>query len=142
MSKRDDFLKEEYTILLQPEEEVLNTATAFTGPSLKKRFLMFIFGNLFLTSYFAVLTNKRLLLIKTKMGVTGVKTENHGVTEYLISNIEQISWGGVLNQKTLTLVLKDGNSKKIQFNTVAAQIIGQKAFCTVGIKRLHQLIPN
>jgi hypothetical protein len=140
MSARNEFLVKETARLLQPGESVLNTGTVFTGPL----FLSSLFGMLgqllMLTHYFAILTNRRLVLIQTGMGFTGVKADNRGVIEFPISELNQVTVGGMMNQKSLTLRRKDGTSTVIRFNSMVRQVEGQKAFCSEVAPKLQQLI--
>lgn len=140
MSARDEFLKKEAARMLQPGESVLNTATVFTGPLFWSS-LLGVFGQLLmLTHYFAVLTNRRLILIQTGMSFTGVKSENRGVTEIPIAELSQVELGGMMNQKSLTLRRKDGTSTVIRFNSMVRQVEGQKAFCAEIVPKLQQMI--
>ena len=140
MSARDEFLKREVGKLLKPGEQVLNTATVFTGPLLFSS-LFGVFGQMMMLSYyFAALTNQRLILIGTGMGFTGLKTENRGVTEYPLAEVVDVTPGGMMNQKSITLKLRDGTSTKISFNTMVRQIDGQKAFAAEAADRIREMI--
>ena len=140
MSARDDFLKSEVGKLLKPGELVLNTATVFTGPLLFSS-LFGVFGQMMMLSYyFAALTNQRLLLIKTGMGFTGLKTENRGVLEFPMADVVEVTPGGMMNQKSITLRLRDATSTKISFNTMVRQIEGQKAFAAEVADRIRGMI--
>ena len=137
MSKRDDFLKAEVAKVLRPGETVTNTATVFTG-NLLFASLFGVFGQLLmLTHHFAALTNQRLILIQTGMGFSGVKTENRGVTSHEFADLEDVTPGGMMNQKSITLKKRDGTSTKISFNTMVRQVEGQKAFAAEVVPKIQ-----
>ena len=137
MSARDDFLRAETTKLLQPGETVTNTGAVFTGPLLMSSMFGVIGQLMMLTHYYAVLTNRRLIMIETGMGFTGIKTENRGVTEIPFTDIHRVTTGGFLNQKSITVERKNGSSLKINYNTMVRQVTGQKEFCAALVSKLQ-----
>lgn len=140
MSVRDDFLKSEIQKLVRPGESVMSTGLVFTGPLFLSAFFGAVGQLLMLTHYYAILTNRRLILIQTRMGLMGLKAQNRGVTEFPVSDVERIRSGGMFNQRTLTLYRKDGTSAMIRFNSLVRQIQGHKAFCAGVANQLQGLI--
>ena len=129
MNKRDEFLKSEMARLLQPGEQVLHTATAFTGPVLLASLFGVLGQVLLIKHYFAVLTNRRLLLIRSSMGMFGLKPLNRGVIEFPFDSLAAVRVGGVFNQRKLTLEGRDGSRVTVRLNSMVRQVSGQKEFC-------------
>lgn len=142
MNARDEYLKQELARLLEPGEQVLHTATVFSGPLLFSSLFGLIGQLLMLTHYFGVLTDRRLLLIRTGMGFGGVKCQNRGVIGFPIDQLDRVEGGGLLNQKSLTLYRKDGTSLTIRYNTLVRQVAGQKEFAAAMPQRLQEMLKS
>jgi hypothetical protein len=61
---------------------------------------------------------------------------NEGVVEIQFADIKSIERGGTLNQKSMTISLKDGSALKYRLNTIARFTSGQKQFID-SLCRLH-----
>lgn len=142
MSKRDDFVASEMARLRQPGETILNQATVYNGPLFLASMLGVAGQLLMLTHYYAVLTDRRLLLIRTSMGLMGLKAANHGVTEIPISELTQVKTGGFLNQRTFTLYHRSGQTTKLRCNSMVRMLSGQKEFAREAADRLQDLIAS
>ncbi len=129
MNKRDEFLNSEMARILQPGEKVLHTATAFTGPLMLASLFGVLGHALLIKHYYAVLTNQRLLLLRSSMGLFGLKLVNHGVIEFPFESLSAVHVGGMLNQRKLTLESRDGARVTIRLNSLVRQVSGQKEFC-------------
>lgn len=129
MNKRDEFLSSEMARIMQPGERVLHTATAFTGPLMLASMFGLLGHALLIKHYYAVLTNRRLVLLRSTMGLFGLKTVNRGVIEFPFESLLAVHVGGLLNQRNLTLESRDGSRVTIRVNSLVRQVSGQKEFC-------------
>lgn len=135
MTKFDQFIHDELKPRLQADETITTTGFLFT----KSLGLVALAGPLALAGsgyFFAALTPRRLFLIKTRMGFFSPKMANEGVIEIPYADIKSIERGGALNQKTITISLKDGAALKYRLNTIARYTSGQKEFIDA-LCRLH-----
>jgi hypothetical protein len=80
------------------------------------------------TMYFAAATDRRLFLIRTKVGLLALKAVNLGVVEIRYDDINHVSTGGTLNHKTTTIVMKDGSTTQLRLNTMGRAMSGQGQF--------------
>jgi hypothetical protein len=136
MTKFDQFIHSELKPRLQPNETITTTGFLFN----KSLGLAALVGPLALTGsgyFFAALTPRRLFFIKTRMGFFSVKMANEGVIEIPYADINSIERGGTLNQKSITISLKDGATLKYRLNTIARFTSGQKEFIDT-LCRLHK----
>jgi hypothetical protein len=135
MTKFDQFIHNELKPRLQADETITTTGFLFT----KSLGLVALVGSLALAGsgyFFAALTPRRLFLIKTSMGLFSLKMANEGVVEIPYADIKSIERGGALNQKSITISLKDGAELKYRLNTIARYTSGQKQFIDT-LCRLH-----
>lgn len=135
MTKFDQFIHRE----LEPRLQEKITVTGFLFS--KSLGLVALVGPLALAGsgyFFAALTPHRLFLIKTKMGLFSLKMANEGIIEIPYDDIKSIERGGALNQKAITLSLKDGATLKYRLNTIARYTSGQREFIDT-LCRLHAL---
>jgi hypothetical protein len=126
-SKYETYARNEIAPRLAPGEQVLHTAFLFN----KSLVAAALVGPLALAGsgyFFALATDRRLFLIKTKMGLFSLKAENHGLTEIPYETITKIDPGGMLNQKTLAIHTTDGGKLPMKLNTIAKFMSGQKTF--------------
>lgn len=136
MTKVDQFIHNELKPRLQADEAIATTGFLFN----KSLGLAALVGPLALAGsgyFFAALTPRRLFLIKTKMGFFSLKMANEGVVEIPYADINSIERGGTLNQKRITIALKDGTTFKYRLNTIAKVTSGQKEFIDA-LCGLHQ----
>jgi len=127
VTKFDQFIHSELKARLPADETIQATGFLFN----KSLGLAALVGPLALAGsgyFFAALTARRLFLIKTKMGFFSLKMANDGVVEIPYADIKSIERGGALNQKTVTIFLKDGSALKYRLNTIARYTSGQKQF--------------
>lgn len=126
-SKYETYSRNEIAPRLAPGEQILHTAFLFN----KSLVAAVLIGPLALAGsgyFFALATDRRLFLIKTKMGLFALKTENHGLTEIPYEAIAKIEPGGMLNQKTVAIHTVDGGKLPMKLNTIAKFMSGQKTF--------------
>ena len=135
MTKFDQFIQDELKSRLQADETITVTGFLFT----KSLGLVALAGPLALAGsgyFFAALTPRRLFFIKTRMGFFSLKMANEGVVEIPYADMKSVERGGALNQKTITISLKDGAALKYRLNTIARYTSGQKEFIEA-LCRLH-----
>lgn len=135
MTKFDQFIHNELQPRLPAGETIQVTGFLFN----KSLGLAALVGPLALagSGYFlAALTARRLFLIKTRMGFFSLKMANEGVVEIPYADIKSIERGGTLNQKKITISLKDGSTLNYRLNTIAKFASGQKQFIDE-LCRLH-----
>lgn len=126
-SKYETYARNDIAPRLAPGEQILHTAFLFN----KSLIAAVLVGPLALAGsgyFFALATDRRLFLIKTKMGLFALKTENHGLTEIRYETISKIEPGGMLNQKTVAIHTVDGGKLPLKLNTIAKFMSGQKTF--------------
>lgn len=128
MNKYDEFVQKELASKLRPSEAIETTGFLFT----KSLALAATLGARTLGGsgyFFAALTRNHLFLIATEMGGSSLKMVNHGIAEYPLTDIQSIKPGGFLNQKSLTITMKDGSAHMFSLNTLATHYAsGQKKF--------------
>jgi hypothetical protein len=135
MTKFDQFIHDELKPRLAADETIQVTGFLFN----KSLGLAALVGPLALAGsgyFFGALTARRLFLIKTRMGFFSLKMANDGVVEIPFADIKSIERGGTLNQKSMTISLKDGSALKYRLNTIARFTSGQKRFIDE-LGRLH-----
>jgi len=89
-----------------------------------------LFSLLMTKVYFAALTNRRLLLIRTKMSFwTGApKPMNLGVEQYDARAIQNVTVGGFANNRSMTFHMTNGPKQKLRISPWFKQISGTKDF--------------
>jgi hypothetical protein len=134
MTSSDQYLQSQLSGILQPGENVLHTAYMRRQPGLLMQ--MFLLGGLLLflmtKAYFAVLTDRRLILIRTKMSfwsLTGApKSMNLGVEEFDARAIQKVTVSGFANNRSMTFHLTDGRKETLRISPWFKQIAGTGAF--------------
>ncbi len=131
----DEYLQSQLGPLLQPGEQVLHTAYMRRQPGILVQSLFFLIAFLLTKAYFAVLTNRRLLLIRTKMGAwTGVQNKNMGVEQFDVRAITKCSVGGIANNKSMTFHMSNGPAQTLRISPWFKSVKGTSAF--------HDQVPN
>jgi len=116
----DDYLRSQVMPLLQPGEQVIHTAYMRRQPGLLMQ--MFLVGGLLLwmitKAYFVVLTNRRLILIRTKMSgwSGGPKQLNLGVEQWDVRNLRQVTTSGIANNKSMTFHFHQGPPQTLRIS--------------------------
>lgn len=100
----DEYVQQQVGKVLRHGETVELSAVMVNAPPLWLQALLLgvIFSWLLSTYYFVVLTNERLILIKTKMGLMGLRQDNQGVESYERTAITRVSTGGFMNNRSMT----------------------------------------
>jgi hypothetical protein len=117
--------------MLQPGEQVLHFAHMRRQPGLFWQ--LFLLGGLLLALmtkvYFAVLTNRRLILIKTKGSFwTGSPQQlNLGVEEHDVRTFKKVTTGGFANNRSMTFH-SDGGKMTLRIAPWMKAVSGTPAF--------------
>lgn len=125
----DEYLQTQLQSILQPGEQVLHTAYMRRQPGILVQSLFFLIAFLLTKAYFAVLTNRRLLLIRTKMGAwTGVQNTNLGVEQWDVRTLTKCSVGGIANNKSMTFSFSNGPAQTLRISPWFKSVKGTGAF--------------
>ncbi|HTM21043.1 MAG TPA: hypothetical protein VL172_11060 [Kofleriaceae bacterium] len=106
MTEADQFLYQQLEAEVQPGERIQHTAYVTETPPWS--YLFVILPGLLTRAYFAVLTDRRLLLIKTRVGVGSVVCENLGVQRIERSAIREVTGG----KRLMRVRLQDGGTRR------------------------------
>ncbi|MEO6576822.1 MAG: hypothetical protein ABIP89_23445 [Polyangiaceae bacterium] len=132
MTPQDQYLQSQLPQILQPGEQVIHAAYMRRQPGLLVQ--MLLVGGLFLflitKAYFVVLTNRRLILIRTKMSFFsgGPKSMNLGIEEYDARGIQNVTVSGFANNRSMTFHMADNTKQTLRISPWFKQISGTKAF--------------
>jgi len=128
-TKSDTFVEKELQGILEPGETVQYTGYLVKQPGLFWQFILAGGLLLFLMTkaYYVAVTNKRMVIIQTKLGLFGPGVVNKGVETISLADIKKIKVGGMLNNRSLDLDL--GETKRtFRCAPWFKGISGQKAF--------------
>ena len=129
MTERDTFIQQQLPALLQPGEQVLNTAAVVKQPGLLWQLLLFGGLLLFLMTkaYYAVATDRRVILIRTKMGMWGPKMVNLGTEIIDNAQISKVTTSGFANNRSITFHTQSG-ANTVRIAPWSKIVTGQKEF--------------
>ncbi len=101
----DEFLRAEFEEIAEPGEEILCTGLGWFGPGIWAQALLLggLLSQLLMKFHFAILTNQRLILIRTKSGWFKLRKENHGVKFITGAELDSVELKGAINQRRLVL---------------------------------------
>jgi hypothetical protein len=117
--------------MLQPGEQMLHFSTMRRQPGLLVQLLLV--GGLLLVLmtkvYFAVLTNRRLILIRTKASFwSGTpKPLNLGLEQYEVSSFKKVTTSGFANNRSMTFHT-ESSKLKLRISPWFKSVSGTKAF--------------
>ncbi|MBA3541643.1 MAG: hypothetical protein H0T79_18660, partial [Deltaproteobacteria bacterium] len=136
----DEYLQSQLAAILQPGEQVLHSAYMRRQPGLAMQLLLV--GGLLLfiitKAYFAVLTNRRLILVRTKMGFWsgGPKQMNLGIEQFDVRNIKGCTTSGIANNRSMTFLMHQGPSETLRISPWNKKVVGTAQF----LEQVPQLI--
>ncbi len=134
MNPNEQYVMSQVGPMLQPDEQVLFIAQVRRQPGLLMQLLLV--GGLLLFAmtkhYFAVLTNRRVIFIRTKVGFwsfsgTG-QLVNLGIEEWDVRNIKKVTTSGFANNKSMTFELADKGKQTIRVSPWIKSLPGTKTF--------------
>jgi hypothetical protein len=142
----DEYLQSQVMPLLQPGEQVLYTAYMRRQPGLLMQ--MLLVGGLLLwaitKAYFVVLTNRRVILIRTKMAAWsgGPKQLNLGVEQWDARNLKMVTCSGFANNRSMTFHFHQGPAQTLRIspwgNKVGSQVFLEQVPPFVASGQLQQ----
>ena len=140
----DEFLNDEFDKIKQPGEQILGTGLGWFGPGIWAQVLLLggLAAFLLMKFHYAILTNRRLILIRTQSGLLKIKKENHGVESLPAAGLAEVELRGKLNQRRILLKGHDGATRVFRMNTIAPQVSGQKQFPQLAVNELNQQIEH
>lgn len=127
----DEYLQSQVMPLLQPGEQILQTAYMRRQPGILMQ--MLVVGGLLLwaitKAYFVVLTNRRMILIRTKMAAWsgGPKQLNLGVEQWDARNLKNVTCSGFANNRSMTFHFHQGPSQTLRISPWGNKL-GSQAF--------------
>ncbi|HEY2409015.1 MAG TPA: hypothetical protein VGI10_23585 [Polyangiaceae bacterium] len=129
-TKHEDFIAQQLGPLLQPGEQPLYQCAGVIQPPFWLRVLCLggLMAVLMTKAYFVILTNRRLIMIRTKMGMFGPGMANKGVEQFPVSAITEVKSGGLLNNFKVTFRFADGSARKITVAPWSKAVTGNAAF--------------
>ncbi len=132
MTPQDQYLQSQLPQILRPGEQVLHTAYMRRQPGILMQ-LLFVGGLLLFLitkAFFVVLTNQRIILIRTKMGfwTGGPKPLNLGIEEYDVRGLQQVTTSGFAANRSMTFHFADGKKMTLRLYPGFKQIAGTRAF--------------
>ncbi len=134
MNANDQYVMSQVGPMLGPGEQVLFMATMRRQPGLLWQILLVGGILLFLMTkvYFVALTNRRMILIRTKTGfwsLTGApKLMNLGVEEWDARAIVKVTTSGLANNRSMTFHLSDRGAQTLRISPWQKAITGTKDF--------------
>lgn len=128
----DQYLQSQIMPMLQPGEQVLHTAYMRRQPGLLVQ-MLFVGGLLLFlitSAYFVVLTNRRVILIRTKMSFWsgGPKLMNLGVDQWDIRSLRGCTSSGFANNRSMTFQFQDGRKDTLRISPWFKKIQGTAMF--------------
>jgi hypothetical protein len=128
----DEYLQSQIIPMLSPGEQVLQSAYMRRQPGLVMQ-MLFVGGLLLFLitkAYFVVLTNRRIILIRTKMGFwTGGPAQLRlGVEQWDIRNVARCTTSGFANNRSMTFALHQGGSQTLRISPWGKKVQGTRQF--------------
>lgn len=113
-----------------PGEQVLHSAYMAKQPGLFWQIMCLggLLTFLLTKAYYAVLTNRRLILIRTKQGFIRPKMVNVGVEQFDVAQIAKCTTSGLLNNRSMTFVFQNGTRHTLRIAPWVKYVSGNKAF--------------
>ncbi|MEO8699307.1 MAG: hypothetical protein ABI867_04660 [Kofleriaceae bacterium] len=128
----DEYLQSQVMPLLQPGEQVLGSAYMRRQPGLLMQ-MLFVGGLLLFLitkAYFVVITNRRMILIQTKMGfwTGGPKLLNLGVEQHDVRAFRECTTSGFANNRSMTWHMHQGGSMTLRISPWNKKVSGTAQF--------------
>lgn len=134
MNANEQYVMSQVGPMLQPGEQVIHMSVMRRQPGLLMQ--MLLVGGLLLflmtKTYWVVLTNRRMILIRSKVGMfsfTGTPAhQNLGIEEWDVRNIQKVTVSGFANNRSMTFVMGQGPSQTLRISPWMKAIPGTKMF--------------
>jgi hypothetical protein len=130
VTERDQFIQSQVGPQLMPGEQVLHTAFMARQPGLLMQLLLVGGLLLFLMTkaYYAVLTDRRLILLRTKQGFFKPQMVNMGIEQYEVAQMTKCTVSGIANNRSMTFHFRDGTKQTLRIAPWLKLVSGTKAF--------------
>jgi hypothetical protein len=134
VNPNDQYMMSQVSPMLGAGEQVMFTATMRRQPGLLMQLLLVGGLLLFLLTkiYFVALTNRRMILIRSKMGFFSLsgapKHMNLGVEEWDVRSIQKVTTSGFANNRSMTFHLADRGKQTLRIAPWMKTITGTKDF--------------
>jgi hypothetical protein len=130
VTERDQFIQSQVGPQLMPGEQVLHTAFMARQPGLLWQLLLVGGLLLFLMTkaYYAVLTDRRLILLRTKQGFFKPQMVNMGIEQYEVAQMTKCTVSGIANNRSMTFHFRDGTKQTLRIAPWLKLVSGTKAF--------------
>ena len=132
MTERDQFVHAQVQGMLQPGEQIRNVAHVLRAPGIAMQILliMFCFWLYFfqIKHYYAALTDRRVILIRTRTGLFRPQIKNEGVEEIPLAGTRNVSTGGFANNRSFTIHRADGSEETLRIAPWGKLCDGQSRF--------------
>ena len=130
MNERDQYIQSQVGPMLAPGERVLHTAYMVRQPGLLWQ--IFLLGGLLLflmtKAYYVVLTDRRLILIRTKQGMFSPAMVNIGQESFDVAQMTKCTTSGLLNNRSMTFHMRDGTEQTLRIAPWLKIVTGTKNF--------------
>jgi hypothetical protein len=131
-TERDEFVRSEVQAMLAPGEQVRNVAYILRAPGLMMQilYMMVCFWLYFfqVKHYYGALTDRRLILLRTRSGIFRPKIANEGFEEIDLAQVQSVTFGGFANNRSITLHKRDGGKESLRIAPWAKLCSGQSRF--------------
>lgn len=113
-----------------PGERVLHTAFMARQPGLLWQILLVGGLLLFLMTkaYYAVFTDRRLILLRTKQGFFSPQMVNMGIESFDATQMTKCTVSGIANNRSMTFHFRDGSKQTLRISPWLKLVSGTKAF--------------
>lgn len=130
MTERDQFIRNEVTPMLQSDEKILFTAYMVKQPGLIWQLLLVGGLLLFLMTkaYYVAITNRRIIMIRTKQGMFKPAMVNVETETIDLSTISKVTTSGFANNRSMTFHQTDGKKRTLRIAPWSKLVTGQKDF--------------
>lgn len=114
-TERDQFVQSQVQGMLQPGEQIRNIAYVLRAPGMMMQiiYMMVCFWLYFfqVKHYYGALTDRRLILVKTKSGLFRPQMKNEGVEEVSLVGATNVTTSGFANNRSFTIHKGDGTKE-------------------------------
>jgi hypothetical protein len=125
----DRYIESVVSGMLEPGERLRWTAYMIKAPPLWAQILFMGLIMLLLFKYFLVaVTNRRVILIRTKNFWMKPKMMNLGTEEIRWDNVKALKVGGVANNRSIDFQFNDGTKRTLRIAPWAKFVSGQQEF--------------
>ncbi|MGE0790420.1 MAG: hypothetical protein AB7S26_32385 [Sandaracinaceae bacterium] len=132
MTERDQFVQSQVQGMLQPGEQIRSIAYILRAPGIAMQILltMICFWLYFfqVKHYYAALTDRRIILIKTSSGFFRPQIKNAGVEEVSLAGVQNVTFSGFANNKSFTLHRAGGTEETFRIGPMGTLCERQGSF--------------